>query len=64
MVTLSITIDDRGQVSINGPIENQLLCYGLLEVARDTIREHNARKTSPVIAPSGEDVRALSLHHG
>lgn len=33
---LVITLKD-GQLSVNGPIDNPVLCYGLLEAARDVI---------------------------
>lgn len=34
--TLVITLKD-GQLSVNGPIDNAVLCYGLLQAARDVI---------------------------
>lgn len=37
---LLITLQDTGQVTVTGPIEQRLLCYGLLEVARDVIAAH------------------------
>lgn len=30
-------------VSVQGPIENKALCYGMLETARDAIQEHGLR---------------------
>ena len=47
---LKISMDDAGNISVNGPIDNQLLSYGLLEVAKDVIKQHaaeNARKIQP-----------------
>jgi hypothetical protein len=44
MVELTVTIDDLGKPSIRGPIENKLLSYGLLEVARELIHDHHAQK--------------------
>jgi hypothetical protein len=39
---LTITLTDDGQLNINGPIHNRLLCYGMLEVARDFIAKQEA----------------------
>lgn len=35
---LLIEITDAGEVSVTGPITEKLLCYGLLEAAKDAIR--------------------------
>lgn len=40
-VELKIVINEAGQVGISGPIENKMLCYGLLEIAREIIYTHN-----------------------
>ena len=34
----------NGQIQVSGPIENKIFCYGLLEAAKDAIREHVAQK--------------------
>ena len=50
-VQLIITMDDAGSVNVNGPIKNQLLCYGLLEMAKIAITDHvkqNQRIVQPV----------------
>ncbi len=36
---LVIKMDATGNVSLSGPIENRMICYGLLETARDMIHE-------------------------
>lgn len=38
MVELKIVVDDNGQVQISGPIQNKMLSYGMLELARDAIQ--------------------------
>jgi hypothetical protein len=46
-----IDMDDKGNVSVNGPLENKLLCYGLLEVARDAVHAYQvqaAKRIQPV----------------
>ena len=50
-VQLIITMDDASSVNVNGPIQNQLLCYGLLEMAKIAITDHvkqNQRIVQPV----------------
>ena len=42
-VRLMIVMQD-GRIGISGPIDNPLLCYGLLESAKDAIRAHIAKK--------------------
>lgn len=47
---LKITINDDGQLSVSGPIQNKLLSYGMLMVAMDAIRdqhETNSRLVQP-----------------
>lgn len=39
-ITLTINVNNDGKVVVHGPLQDKLLCYGLLEVARDIIREH------------------------
>ena len=49
---LTITLSPNGQVSVTGPIDNAMLCYGLLEVAKDVVRMHVMKKAeSPIIQP-------------
>lgn len=60
---LIIRMDDTGNVSVSGPMENRMLIYGLLEVTRDTIVEfHAAAKKNIVQAPPGL-ANALKLHN-
>ena len=53
-VKLQITLSPNGEVSVTGPIENAMLCYGLLEAAKDVIRNHVQKKAaaaSPIVMP-------------
>lgn len=43
MIELHIVLNDAGQVSVTGPLENRLLCYGLLEAAKEVIAAHQAQ---------------------
>lgn len=49
MVELKITMDDKGQIGVNGPLKDKVLCYGLLEVARDAIKAFGERPASGII---------------
>lgn len=42
-ITLTITYDATG-VNVHGPIDNQLLCYGLLAMAHDVVAEYHTEK--------------------
>lgn len=45
---LEIILNDEGQVLVNGPIEDRLLCYGLLGVAKDSLKDHHDVRASLV----------------
>jgi hypothetical protein len=50
-IQLVISMDETGSVNVNGPIQNLLLCYGLLEMAKVAINDHakqNQRLVQPV----------------
>jgi len=50
-IQLMISMDETGSVNVNGPIQNLLLCYGLLEMAKVAIQAHaeqNKRLVQPV----------------
>ena len=51
-ITLKIELEENGSISISGPIHDKILCYGLLESAKDAVREHVAKEaTKRIIAP-------------
>jgi hypothetical protein len=53
VITLTITFDPQtAQVSVSGPIDGKTLCYGMLEAAKDAIREHCAKQASGIIQAS------------
>jgi hypothetical protein len=48
-IILKITFNPQtGQVSVDGPVEQKLLCFGLLELAKDAVRNF---VPSPIIQP-------------
>lgn len=57
-VTLTVTMTPDGNVNVNGPIANKVLCYGLLELAKDAIRRYNPER---IVRPSL--VVPPGLHH-
>lgn len=48
-VQVVITMGPNG-VNVQGPLNDKLLCYGLLEVARDMIQSHKPEQPGIVIA--------------
>lgn len=56
-IQLVITLTPEGQVQVAGPLNDRVLCYGLLESARDAIREY--RPPSPVEVPTPGVARRL-----
>lgn len=45
---ISVVIDDEGKASVEGPLHNKLVCYGLLQVGMDLVRSH---KPGPQVEP-------------
>lgn len=39
IATLTITVRANGRVAVTGPIDQKMLCYGMLGVAHDQIRD-------------------------
>jgi hypothetical protein len=56
-----ITMDEAGRVSVNGPLENKILCFGLLEVAKEAIKDFEAPKVKPATA---DDLARFTLLKG
>jgi hypothetical protein len=53
-VQLVITFDQMtGAINVNGPIQNLVLCYGMLESAKDVIRQYVKDNQSAIVRPSG-----------
>ena len=45
---LTITLNEQGQIGVNGPIDNRLLCYGLLDMAREAIYNHGKQSENRI----------------
>lgn len=56
-VELKITMDGQGQIAVTGPIDNIILCYGLLEAAKEVLQKHRekiaARIVPAAVIPKG-----------
>jgi hypothetical protein len=64
MVELKIMlVEESGQVSVNGPISNRILCYGMLEMAKDAITQfHEKQANSKILqVPPGAALPPLKL---
>ncbi len=47
-IQIIISMFPNGQINVNGPIHDKILCYGLLEIARDIVKDY---KPQQVIVP-------------
>ncbi len=43
-VRIVIDLQDDGKVTINGPLENKILCYGLLEWGKMLVKDYEPSK--------------------
>ena len=41
----------NGQIQINGPLTNKMLIYGMLECAKDAVRELGIKAEQSIITP-------------
>lgn len=57
---LTITLNERGQINVQGPIQNKLMCYGLLELAKDAIAEFHVQQAQKVQPATDADLLALT----
>jgi len=61
IATLTITMEETGGVHVSGPLDNKVLCYGLLEVAKDIVLDHEKKKEQRIVPPGPV---GMSLLHG
>ena len=40
MIQLIVTPNDDGQIQVQGPLADKIACYGLLEIAKEAVRNH------------------------
>lgn len=64
-VDLIISMNEAGQVSVNGPIGNKMLCYGLLGAAHDAIKDFcDKAAEQKIVKPSNGDVLSITRGQG
>jgi hypothetical protein len=51
-IELVIRVTPEGQINVTGPLHNKSLCYGLLECARDIVKDHTDKMTRSTIVPA------------
>lgn len=49
-IKMEIVVNDRGELTVTGPIDNPIMSLGILEAAKDVVRNHNAAKARLVRA--------------
>lgn len=49
IVQLLLTLNKDGTLNVTGPIDDRVLCYGMLDYAKDVIREYQARQAKLVV---------------
>lgn len=50
MVKIEITMDDQGRIGVNGPLQDKILCFGLLELAKAAVHEFGRNKSGLIPA--------------
>lgn len=59
-VQLVIEMDENRQIKVSGPIQDKIACYGLLEAAKDAIKDfHDNQVKSKIVQVAPADVRSL-----
>lgn len=48
---LSIRIDEKGLISVHGPVNDKILCLGLLEIAKKIVLESKEQPQPNIIIP-------------
>ena len=55
VVRLVIEVSAQNGVTVSGPIHDKILCFGLLECAKDAVRDHITRQVA--------DKRVIPVSH-
>lgn len=54
MIEFKIILNDKGQVSVSGPIKDKVLSLGLLELAKNIVINY---KESPIISEAKDIIK-------
>jgi uncharacterized phosphosugar-binding protein len=56
-VEISIRIMSNGQITVHGPLHDKILCYGVLDAAKDVVRNHKVEQKNilvpQIMVPNG-----------
>lgn len=51
-ITITVILERDGSVNVSGPLNNPVLCYGLLESGKDAVRRYVAEQSEKrIITP-------------
>jgi hypothetical protein len=53
VVQILIEMTPTGQVNVTGPVDNKVLCFGLLEAAKDAVREYAEQNAKRIVPATG-----------
>ena len=59
-IELKIRLNDNGTLSMEGPIDNLFQCYGLMELAKDALRERVKAQQAKVQSPLPADIAVFA----
>jgi hypothetical protein len=51
IATLTLEFMDDSSVNVTGPLSNKMLCYAMLEMARDVVQKHAAAEQARIEVP-------------
>lgn len=54
-----ITMTKEGAISVSGPIDNKLISYGMLELAKESIAQYHENKKKNIVEVSACQVPQL-----
>jgi hypothetical protein len=61
LMEIVVRMDPQGNVRVDGPLGNKALCYGMLEAAKDAIREW---RPPEIVVPDGGTAGQLLARPG
>jgi hypothetical protein len=54
MVKLEIVLEDDGRLQVSGPIQDKILCYGMLELAKTVVTAHKQENKIVAVPPGAK----------
>lgn len=56
---LIIGVDQVGRVRVNGPLHDRVTCYGLLEAAKDAVRDYKPHEPGIEIGEAQQELNKV-----